>query len=132
MWHVIALTTNKERGNRSTRGKTSWSKEENQQQTQPTFDAKSRNRINPGHIAWEANAQPLRPGGCQVRVPGSIHSLSHTISTLICIRSVFFLRRTRKEIHVTSTSTPGPGCSKSGLLYPADKMYSNQYILSAG
>ena len=30
--------------NRSTRRKTSRSKEENQQQTQPTFDAESRNR----------------------------------------------------------------------------------------
>ena len=44
--------------NRSTRRKTSRSKDENQQQTQPTYDAES------GHIgggpAWEVNAQPLR------------------------------------------------------------------------
>ena len=47
--------------NRSTRRKTSRSKDENQQQTQPT------RRVwesNPGHIggrpAWEVNAQPLR------------------------------------------------------------------------
>ena len=51
--------------NRSTRRKTSRSKDENQQQTQPTYDAESGNRtVNPGHIggrpAWEVNAQPLR------------------------------------------------------------------------
>ena len=33
-----------ERGNRRTRRKTSWSKDENQQQTQPTYDAETGNR----------------------------------------------------------------------------------------
>ena len=39
------------------------SRDENQQQTQPTYDAETR-ESNPGHIggrpAWEANAQQLR------------------------------------------------------------------------
>ena len=44
--------------------KTSRSKDENQQQTQPTYDADRVPESNPGHIggrpAWEVNAQPLR------------------------------------------------------------------------
>jgi len=35
--------------NQSTRKKPSWSRVENQQQTQPTYDAESRNQ-NPGQI----------------------------------------------------------------------------------
>ena len=49
--------------NQSTGRKTSQSKDENQQQTQPTFDVESGNRTRAtfgGRPAWEANAQPLR------------------------------------------------------------------------
>ena len=42
-WNLEILIF-EERGNRSTRRKTSRSKDENQQQTQPTYDAESRNR----------------------------------------------------------------------------------------
>ena len=44
--------------------KLSRSKDENQQQTQPTYDRRRVLESNPGHIdrspAWEVNAQPLR------------------------------------------------------------------------
>ena len=45
--------------NRSTRRKTSRSKDENQQQTQPTFDAESGNRTR-ATLVGGLNAQPLR------------------------------------------------------------------------
>ena len=44
---------------RSTRRKTSWSTVENQQQTQPTYDAGSGNR--PGTHWWEASALTTAP-----------------------------------------------------------------------
>ena len=49
--------------NRSTRRKTSRSKDENQQQTQPTFDTESGNRTRAtlvGGLHGRPNAQPLR------------------------------------------------------------------------
>ena len=45
--------------NQSTRGKTSWSKDENQQQTQPAFD--ERLGIEPGPHWWEAGALTTVP-----------------------------------------------------------------------
>ena len=45
--------------NLSTRRKTSWSTVENQQQTQPTYDAGSGNR--PGTHWWEASALTTAP-----------------------------------------------------------------------
>ena len=51
-WNLEMLVF-EERGKPEYRRKTSRSKDENQQQTQPTFDAES------GRPAWEANAQPL-------------------------------------------------------------------------
>ena len=52
------------------------------------------------HVGGDAIHPCKICGGCQIRVPRSIHSymqstLSHIISIPICIRSAFFLRRTK-------------------------------------
>ena len=55
-WNLELLVFG-ERGKRSTRRKTSWSKAENQQQTQPTYRHRG---LNPGHIGGRRALSPLR------------------------------------------------------------------------
>ena len=57
-WNLEVLVFD-ERGTRSTRRKTSRSRVENQQQTQPTYDAGSGNRT--GTHWWEASALTTAP-----------------------------------------------------------------------
>ena len=47
--------------NWSTRRKTSWSKDDNQQQTQPTYDASPARGIQPGPHWWELSALITAP-----------------------------------------------------------------------
>ena len=58
-WNLEMLVF-EERGNRNTRRKTSRSKDENQQQTQPTSDEESRNRTWATLVEGECSAPSLR------------------------------------------------------------------------
>ena len=58
-WNLEMFFFWRRRENRSTRRKTSRSKGENQEQTQPTYDAESR-ESNPGHIGGRRVISPLR------------------------------------------------------------------------
>ena len=56
--------------NRSTRGKTSWSREENQQQTRPTYDAASGNRTRDTLVGGErCHHSPLYSHHCAIPAP---------------------------------------------------------------
>ena len=56
--------------NQSTRRKTSRSKEENQQQTQPTYDAGSRNRTRDTMVGGERSHHCANPAPCSPPAPG--------------------------------------------------------------
>ena len=69
--------------NRSTRRKTSWSKDENQQQTQPTYNAKSENRIRAtfcGRRVLSSLRHPCSP------VKISPLKMTATVCTVLCLQ----------------------------------------------
>ena len=67
--------------NRSTRRKTSQSKDENQQQTQPTYDAKSGNRTRATMVGGECSHH------CAIPAPREAGTSSYRINTAIIFRN---------------------------------------------
>ena len=107
IWKCWFLRTGE---NRSTRRKTSRSKDENQQQTQPTSDTESR-ESNPGRIggrpAWETNAQPLR------------HPCSpkHVLTSRSLRRLVTFTYKLKRYLLVAKPSCNGPFAASGHMVH---------------
>ena len=76
--------------NRSTRRKTSWSKDENQQKTQPTYDAKSRNRTQATLVGGECSHHcaihvVAQFGYCALLIGSMLSGVENHIHTFRCI-----------------------------------------------
>ena len=72
--------------NRSTRRKTSRSKEENQQQTQPTYDAGSRNRTRDTLVGGERSHHAISLTVC-ITEAASMWSIGSVISSKVILES---------------------------------------------
>ena len=74
--------------NRSTRRKTSWSRVENQQQTQPTYDAGSRNRTRDTLVGGECSHHCANPAPLPwFYIPFFVAPNCLNASTLVCLQS---------------------------------------------
>ena len=80
-WYLEMLEFFRRGENRSTRRKTSWSKDENQQQTQPTYDAESRTRTRVSLVGGKCSHHCAIPAPLGVP-PSPIVQLYQNISKL--------------------------------------------------
>ena len=94
--------------NRSTRRKTSRSREENQQQTQPTYDVESRNRTRAALVEGECSHH------CAIPAPLNNGSGSGNPRSWRCCRGcamlkkIMLLLQTQLRLSLVSQLVPGP------------------------